>query len=226
MSTDSDRSKRDIQISKALSYLLRHGAVKEKLPMDNNGYIAISTLLGHNRLKTHKCTREDLERVVANNDKKRFVINAQNDMIAATQGHSVQLKPDESVLTPVTDANELPPQLIHGTNIRNCMLIVESGKLSKMKRNHVHLSAGVIGQDKGVISGMRVSSNVYIYIKRDADTLSHLQLFKSLNNVYLCENDIPTQYFEKVEIRGSKDPEGQAKLRSLLEQHSIPCTSV
>lgn len=223
---EQPRDKRDIQISKALSYLLRHGAAKEKLPIDGNGYVPIAALLAHNRLKTHKCTRDDLARVVANNDKKRFVVDTASDSIAATQGHSLQLKPDESVLAPVTDVAELPQQLIHGTNVRNCTLIVQSGKLSPMNRNHVHLSAGIVGQDKDVVSGMRASSNVYIYIKRDAETLAHLRLFKSLNNVYLCENEIPLQYFDRVEIRGSRDPEGQTSLARLLAEHGIAYTIV
>ena len=67
---NSPAGKRDIQISKALSYLLRHGALKEGLPIDNNGFIPVSVLLRHNRLKSHKCTLEDIHRIVENNDKQ------------------------------------------------------------------------------------------------------------------------------------------------------------
>ncbi|SMN21886.1 similar to Saccharomyces cerevisiae YOL102C TPT1 tRNA 2'-phosphotransferase [Maudiozyma saulgeensis] len=218
-------AKRDIQISKALSYLLRHGAQKEKLVIDNNGYIPIDTILQHNRLKTHKCSRQDLIRVVNNNDKKRFIIDEEKDMIAATQGHSIELKPDDTILIPIKDSDSLPSKLIHGTNVRNCLAIVESGKISKMRRNHIHLSIGIVGKDTNVISGMRKTSSVYIYIKKDPETLSQLKLFKSLNDVYLCENDINISCFEKIEIKNKKqlnDDQDTAKLVQLLKDKNVP----
>ena len=67
-------AKRDIAISKSLSYLLRHGAVKEKLNIDQTGYININELLNHNRLKTNKVTLDVIRRIVGNNEKKRFSI--------------------------------------------------------------------------------------------------------------------------------------------------------
>ena len=66
------KDKRDVQLSKALSYLLRHAAVKEKLTIDSNGYTPLKELLSHNRLKTHKCTVDDIHRIVKENDKQRF----------------------------------------------------------------------------------------------------------------------------------------------------------
>lgn len=214
--------KRDILISKALSYLLRHGAIKENLSIDNNGFISIEALLNHNRLKTHKCTREDIERIVENNDKKRFVIDYEKNTIAATQGHSMKIKPDDSVLVPITQVSDLPEKLIHGTNLKHCLLILESGKLLRMGRNHIHLSPGIVGKDSQVISGMRKNSNIFIYIKKDQDTLSHLQLFKSLNNVYLCGTDLSITDFEKVEIRTHDKSDLVPEIIELLKQSSIP----
>ena len=56
----AQNGKRDTQISKALSYLLRHAAMKENLVIDSNGYTSVKGLLSHNRLKTHKCTQDDI----------------------------------------------------------------------------------------------------------------------------------------------------------------------
>ena len=214
--------KRDIFISKALTYLLRHVAVQENLEIDNNGFVSIDQLLNHNRLKTHKCTRDDIERIVTNSDKKRFVINYENNTIAATQGHSIKLKPDESVLVPIEKISDLPEKLIHGTNLKNSILILKSGSLLNMQRNHIHLSPGIVGQDSQVISGMRTTSTVFIYIKKDQDTLSHLQLFKSLNDVYLCSNDIPITDFEKVEIRTHENGKLVSELVKLLQESNVP----
>ena len=147
--------KRDVSISKSLAYLLRHGAVKEKLPIDNNGYIPVANLLRHNRLKSLQCTQQDVDRVVANNAKKRFHLKVENGqtLICATQGHSIAtVAPADEVLQLITESDQLPQKLVHGTNLKNCKLILETGLIKKMRRNHVHLAPGVTGVDRAVVS--------------------------------------------------------------------------
>lgn len=230
----TDLSRRDVQISKALSYLLRHGALKEKLPIDSNGYVPVAVLLGHNRLKSHKCTVEDIHRIVDNNDKKRFHIEQRSgpdaqpqELICATQGHSIsEINPSDEVLHEITDVADLPETLIHGTNISKLLLILQSGSIKKGSRNHVHLSPGVPGRDSEVISGMRKSCTAHIYLKNGQQLLEQLQLFRSLNNVYLTPNDIPVSLFEKVVIRPPKNSEkagdGLQTVRELLGNLQIP----
>ncbi|QLL32975.1 hypothetical protein HG536_0D04970 [Torulaspora globosa] len=234
MSQNADLSKRDVQISKALSYLLRHGALKEKLPIDTDGYVPVAVLLAHNRLKCHKCTLEDIHRIVENNDKKRFHIvqgplsdGQPQELICATQGHSIaEINPSEDVLHEITDAADLPATLIHGTSITKLLLILQSGSIKRRGRNHVHLSPGVSGRDSQVVSGMRNSSNAHIHLKRGQQLLDQLQLFRSLNNVYLTPNDIPASLFEKVVIRPPKNAAKAAddlhRVRDLLANLHIP----
>lgn len=197
---------REVSISKALAYLLRHGAVKEKLPIDYNGYIELDTLLQHNRLKSLKATVPEIEHIVASNDKKRFHLKEDPDtgklMICAVQGHSLkQIKPSEEVLEPITKTDQLPDHLVHGTNIKNCIQILESGYIKKMNRNHVHLSPGITGKHSEVISGMRYSSTVFIHVKRTQEAVDKLKIFKSLNNVFLSSLDIPLEYIELIQVR-------------------------
>ncbi|EDO17959.1 hypothetical protein Kpol_1054p4 [Vanderwaltozyma polyspora DSM 70294] len=222
--------KRDVQISKALSYLLRHGAQKEKLSINSNGYILVKDILSHNRLKTHKCTLEDLHRIVENNDKKRFHLKIVDDQehICATQGHSLKtVKPSDEVLEPVLSLDQLPKRLVHGTNLQNAILIFKSGQIKKMNRNHVHLSPGVIGEDSEVVSGMRYSSNVHIFLKLNDSLLENLKLFKSINSVYLSAVDIPTDLVEKVILKKSLKMNSYqdeiATLQLLLDSKNIPC---
>jgi len=47
------------------------------------------------------------------------------------------------------------PVVVHG--------MIQSSGLSRMKRNHIHFAAGKFG-DAGVISGMRQSSEVLVYV--------------------------------------------------------------
>lgn len=101
----------DVLISKALAYLLRHGAVKEKLPIRGDGYIPLDAVLEKARLrqidmitdptdctkngkkKVRKPSADDVKRVVDTpGDKKRFELTADENgqtLIRAMQGHSI-----------------------------------------------------------------------------------------------------------------------------------------
>ncbi|KAH3679079.1 hypothetical protein WICMUC_001275 [Wickerhamomyces mucosus] len=197
--------KRDKQISKALSYLLRHGAEKEKLSIDSNGFVQISNILQNNRLKTHKTTIEDIERIVNNNDKKRFTLKNINGItfICANQGHSLKkINQDDEVLQLIT--NDLFPEvLIHGTTHNKLKQILESDGLNKMNRNHIHFTSLLKNENENV-SGLRLFSTVLIYL--DIDKLKKnqdkIKFYKSLNNVYLTsgndEGYLRKEYFAKI----------------------------
>ncbi|SCU79097.1 LANO_0A05050g1_1 [Lachancea nothofagi CBS 11611] len=221
--------KRDVHISKSLAYLLRHGAVKEGLDIDSNGYILVDVLLQHNRLKSLHCTLQDVDRVVANNAKKRFHIKTQegHSLICATQGHSIDaIAPADEVLQKVSDFKQMPSMLVHGTTLNNLKLIIQTGCIKKMRRNQIHLAPGVTGVDEGVVSGMRISSNVYIYLKPD-EAHKTLEVFRSMNDVYLTPDEIPLELFEKVVLReNAKNKSAVNEARQLLENRNIPCFTV
>lgn len=222
-------SKRDTQISKGLSYLLRHAAIKEHLPIDSDGYVPLQSILAHNRLKTHKCTLEDIHRIVESNEKKRFHIknSPSGELICATQGHSIKsVAPSEEVLHEITDPVEIPDKLVHGTTISNAIIILETGFIKRLSRNHVHLSPGITGVDATVVSGMRSTSKVHIYLRRDEQLWNQLHLYKSLNDVYLVPGDVPLSCFDRVTIKlpgnHGKETQNLKKLQELLNRHDIP----
>lgn len=64
-------------------------------------------------------------------------------------------------LVPILNASEIPT-IIHGTYFKNWSKIKAEG-LSRMNRLHIHFSPGEPG-DSQVISGMRSSCELYIYI--------------------------------------------------------------
>lgn len=201
MSSASD--KRDVQISKSLSYLLRHGAVKEKLNIDSNGYIPLKDILNHNRIKSQKTTLEDVKRIVENNDKKRFSIKTDangNALICANQGHSITAVVGEEALLPLRTKEDFPPVVIHGTYFKKLPLILESGGLSRMNRNHIHFTYDE--SPHKVISGMRTSCNVLIYIDIEKCLKEGIAFYKSSNNVILSSGNvngfIPKDLFLKV----------------------------
>lgn len=188
MSNSSD--KRDVQISKSLSYLLRHGAVKEKLNIDSNGYVPLNEILKHNRIKSQKTTLEDIKRIVENNDKKRFSIKEGQDgtlLICANQGHSISSVSADDALTPLSTLAEFPPVVIHGTYLKKLPLILKSGGLSKMNRNHIHFTYDE--SPNKVISGMRTSCNVLIYIDIEKCLKEGIKFYRSTNSVILSSGD-------------------------------------
>jgi putative RNA 2'-phosphotransferase len=80
-------------------------------------------------------SKEELAEVVATNNKKRFVFDATQTKIRASQGHSIAVKVEFEERIP-------PPILYHGTAARNLDSILATG-LEKRGRHHVHLSSDV-----------------------------------------------------------------------------------
>lgn len=61
----------DVKLSKSLSWILRHGAQKENIPIRHDGYICLKVLMSHNKFRNSKIT--DIARVVKENSKQRYV---------------------------------------------------------------------------------------------------------------------------------------------------------
>lgn len=71
------------------------------------------------------------------------------------------LQVNDLELEPITNSKEYPT-VIHGTNLKSWNSIKQSG-LRRMNRIHIHFAPGEPG-DEGVISGMRNSAQIYIYV--------------------------------------------------------------
>lgn len=198
---------RDITISRTLSHLLRHGGLKEGIPIQPNGFVDVKYLLQHRQLQAKQVTFLDIERVVAENDKARFTLTKCNDgsyKIKANQGHS---------LTEVTELNlerlnAIDHPVVHGTYYRFWHNNIKNEGLKKMKRNHIHFACTdkINFGDKVVISGFRRDAQVLIYIDTVQAVNDGIVFYKSENNVILSEGIngvLPLKYFRKVVDRKS-----------------------
>jgi 2'-phosphotransferase len=140
----------DVKLSKSLSYILRHGAGKEGIQLDDGGFAFVDDLLACPSLR--QFTFADIIRVVENNDKRRFALITDLETgkikIRANQGHTLEVSALH--LIPLTRPEEVPVAL-HGTYLKYWDSIKHQG-LSRMKRNHIHLAPGEPGES-GVISG-------------------------------------------------------------------------
>lgn len=118
--------------SKFLSLLLRHQPELIGLQLDAQGWTDTQELLQKVSAHGHPLTLEDLQLVVAQNDKQRFAFSADGTRIRANQGHSLSI---DLGLHPATP----PDVLYHGTAVRSLTSIRAQGLL-KGRRHHVHLS--------------------------------------------------------------------------------------
>lgn len=166
--------------SRKISYLLRHNPGELNLQMDKSGWVSVQELLTGLAKGACPISREELEQVVAENDKKRFSFNEDGTKIRANQGHSINVD------------LELPPQvppdvLFHGTAKKNLDSIFGKG-LQKRNRQHVHLSSD---EETAKKVGSRHGSP--IVLKIDAKTMHEhgIPFYISDNGVWLCESISP-----------------------------------
>lgn len=120
------------QISKFLSYVLRHNPEAIGLTLDSNGWADVTLLLEKINASGTKIDAALLEHVVETNSKKRFAFNDAKDSIRASQGHSVTIELGYEPIAP-------PEVLYHGTANHNVEAILKEG-IRKGNRHHVHLS--------------------------------------------------------------------------------------
>lgn len=174
-----------VRNSKFLSLVLRHEPDAAGVTLDKEGWIDIDTLLKGCASHGHAMTREELDYIVANNDKKRFII--EGSRIRATQGHSIEVELKYDPVTP-------PPILYHGTATRFVASIKEKG-LIKGDRQHVHLSPDIQTASK---VGKRHGYPVVIVVKSALMHEAGFQFFHTPNNVWLTDH-VPPEYLMVVE---------------------------
>lgn len=196
-------SKEKKRISRTLSSILRHQALKHNLPVSPEGYVPIDRLLKLEMFARRGVSRGEIEEVVRDNDKQRFTIDG--DRIRANQGHSIPLT--APILKPITlDDLDQYPVVLHGTYFKFWPTIKENG-LDQMRRTHIHLAKGKFGEVK---SGVRSNVEVLIYLDLKGALEDGLEFFESDNEVVLCEGPIAAKYFSQViRVRDGKafDPD-------------------
>jgi putative RNA 2'-phosphotransferase len=137
---------RATRISKFLSLVLRHRPAAAEVALDAEGWVTIAALLSGAARHGMLIHRNELDYVVATNEKRRFAVSPDGRRIRANQGHSIAV--DLGLAR-----QEPPARLYHGTVERFLAGILARG-LQKKSRQHVHLSpdeatARRVGQRRG-----------------------------------------------------------------------------
>ncbi|KAL3266518.1 hypothetical protein HHI36_010688 [Cryptolaemus montrouzieri] len=173
------KSKQNIRLSKFLSWLLRHGAVKDQIPIGSDGFVSVKHILNHPTL------RESFD-------------------VRANQGHSIDLV-KELELIPITRPDSFKC-VVHSTFLTNWDKIKVEG-LHRMKRNHIHFAQSLLDTNT-VTSGLRKNAEIFIYINLKCALEKGLKFFLSTNGVILSPGDdhgyVKPSFFQKVcQVDGS-----------------------
>jgi len=172
-----------MEVSKELSYILRHHPETYQLEMDDEGYVLISELL--NKMH-HKITEEDLYEIVKNDSKGRYLIN--DHKICALYGHSMKRK--------IIKKEGCPPDVLyHGTAKRFLASIFENGLLS-MKRQYVHLSTDE--KTAMEVGERRDKKPVLLVIDAKRAYQEGVKFYLGNKTTWLCDY-LPSQYISKEE---------------------------
>ncbi|XP_036337812.1 putative tRNA 2'-phosphotransferase [Rhagoletis pomonella] len=196
----------DLQLSKRLSWLLRHGAAREGLPIRPDGFVVVDTILKHPKYG-HDLSLERLKEIVSKDKKQRYTLR-QNQCgayeIRANQGHSIVEVEDSHCLHRIHKADEVK-LAVHGTYYRHWPRIIEEG-LRPMGRLHVHFAMfddiAKTAYQSSPQSGFRSDCELLVYLDvQKAMEIGGMEIYRSSNNVILCAGSnghIPKEYFRQV----------------------------
>lgn len=173
-----------VKTSKFLSLVLRHQPDKIGLKLDEQGWADVSELIRLSNQNGNQLDLDLLQKIVADNDKKRFAFSPDGLRIRASQGHSVDI---DLALAPI----EPPAVLYHGTALRFLPSIRQTG-LNPGSRQHVHLS---LDKQTATKVGQRHGSPVILTIQSKKMFDKGHKFFKSENNVWLTDS-VPVEYIE------------------------------
>lgn len=173
-----------VKVSKYLSKHLRHQPERIGINLLPGGWVEVDELLAACQKARFPISHEELDIVVAKNDKKRFAFDSTGKLIRANQGHSVEV---DLQLEPKT-----PPNILyHGTGDKSVDAILASG-LIKMSRHHVHLSLDI---ETATQVGARHGRPVVFIIDAAKMHEDGYSFYCSDNGVWLV-NNVPKKYLK------------------------------
>ncbi|KAF8836951.1 hypothetical protein BDN67DRAFT_910139 [Paxillus ammoniavirescens] len=226
------RDSPEVRLSKSLSWLLRHGAEKANLHIRQDGYAKVSDVLSNPMFRD--VTFPNIQDIVKRDQKSRYHLLLEPQTpeasgtdvwwIRANQGHSVKdIKLD---LKPISSASDIP-MAVHGTTREAWKLIGKyfaTHGLSKMTRNHIHLAQGVPGNN--VMSGMRKSSQILIFVDVQRALDAGINFYLSANGVVLTEGNaagfLLPELFQRVENADRTPLEGWQRSAHIAQVAAVP----
>lgn len=180
-----EQSKSDVRLGRFLSLVLRHDPGAAGISLDEHGWADVEELLDGVSRTGRRIDMETLERIVRENNKRRYAFNEDHTRIRANQGHSIGVD--------VELKRQQPPQyLYHGTAARFLPAIHREG-IRKMGRQYVHLSGDF---ETALAVGRRHGTPAVITVDAEAMARDGIPFYLSENGVWLCGH-VDSRYFMK-----------------------------
>jgi len=173
---------KSVNLSRFLSMILRHKPQVIGIKLDKNGWCSVDELLAKMNTFGKNITREELNKIVATDNKQRYSFSEDKKSIRANQGHSLYVELDLKEFVP-------PSILYHGTVERFIGNIKDKGLL-KMSRQYVHLSEDLITAEK---VGNRRGKAIILHIEAGKMHKDGFKFYLSENGVWLTDY-VPREY--------------------------------
>lgn len=170
------------EISKFLSFVLRHNPQAIGIVLDAEGWVDVDELLMACQKNGKPITRPQLDETVASNDKKRFALSPNGRRIRASQGHSVHV---DLGLAP-----QEPPELLYHGTIADFLDAIRDNGLQRGQRHHVHLSSD---EKTATTVGQRRGRPIILVIEANRMFRDGFSFYRSDNGVWLTDA-VPTDY--------------------------------
>jgi putative RNA 2'-phosphotransferase len=175
---DRDMNNHLIEVSKFLSYVLRHEPEAIGITLDCEGWADIDLLIAAASTAGKWLDRELIATVVVTSDKKRFAFSDDGLRIRAVQGHS-------TATVDIDFVEQVPPEfLYHGTATRFLESIQSSGLLPG-SRKYVHLSEN---EQTALSVGSRYGKPVALKVSAAVMHERGFKFYRAENGVWLTLN--------------------------------------
>ncbi|WP_295861700.1 RNA 2'-phosphotransferase [uncultured Xanthomonas sp.] len=180
-------SKQHTDISKFLSFVLRHEPQAAGITLDSEGWAEVDALIAGAARSGWTLDADLIHAVVDSSDKKRFALSEDGRRIRAVQGHST-----ESVAIQY-DAKVPPEFLYHGTATRFLDAILAEG-LRAGQRHHVHLSQDIA---TATTVGQRHGKPVVLKVEALRMHQQGFAFFQADNGVWLTQA-VPSSFLSEI----------------------------
>jgi putative RNA 2'-phosphotransferase len=170
------------EVSKMMSYILRHDPSKYGIALDESGYTEIETLINALKESFPWVRMEHVEEITRTSPKKRFEISGKK--IRAQYGHSIKVNPVSEEVAP-------PEYLFHGTSPEFIENIKKEGLMS-MNRLWVHLTCE---KELAILVGKRHHKNPVILRVKALEAFKRGICFRKEGEIYISGN-IPAELIE------------------------------
>ena len=176
----------DVSLGKFISLILRHKPETIGITLDSEGWADVGELIKGINASGRTIDMETLERIVAENNKKRYTLSPDKKRIRANQGHSIDVQID-------MEKREPPALLYHGTATRFLDSIKAEG-IRKMSRQYVHLSPDI---PTAFDVGRRHGAPAVLVIDAAKMSAEGFEFMISANGVWQSA-DIPFRYVKEI----------------------------